>query len=812
MDADLIKQRDFITAVLQTCAALVVVFDSQGHVVFCNDAFERVMGYSRAELDGKPFFDVLVGPDSRERSRQRLEHGMSERAATAFENEWITKSGERRRISFSNVPMLNGSGEAQYYIATGIDITDRYRAEQDLVRSETQFRSIWEASCEPMFLTASDSRIVKVNAAFAAMLGCHASSLEQCSLAEMFVPEQREEMSACHRACVASSATEHFFERELRFAHGRSGIFDISITRVDIPGEATQMLCIVRDVTARNRDALELARAKEVAEAANRELLAANRSLEETGRLAREMADRAEALSAAKSDFLANMTHEVRTPLNGILGMTGLALETNLSQDQREYLELVKSSAEALLSLVNDVLDFSKYEAGKLGLDCVDFSLRGLLRDVLRPLALRASVVGLNFESVVDDGVPDHLLGDPLRIGQVLRNLAGNAVKFTNEGKVAVHVGLESMDASKVTLSIRVADTGIGIPLEKQRQIFEPFTQADGSTTRKYGGTGLGLSISSGLVELMGGRMWLESEPGHGSTFYFTLPLQPASARGTTESGALASHALVNGGPGGGNRKLHILVAEDNSVNQRLATRLLEREGHSVTIAGSGWEALEALEQSRRDHAPFDLVLMDVQMPDMDGLEATSRIRQLERGWGRRLPIVAMTAQSAESDRVRCLESGMDAYITKPVKVPELMQTIESVVPGGKSMNADPMSQETSVEEQLQQLDVALALSRVGGDVELLKEVVDLFLDDYPSTFEKIKSAVENRDSTALEHHAHSLKGSVSTFGAQRAFDAAFTLEKQGRSGDLASAPANLEELEKALGDLRPDLVLLRDR
>jgi PAS domain S-box-containing protein len=659
-----------------------------------------------------------------------------------------------------------------------------------------------------MFLTDTGSRIAKVNAAFAAMLASDPVSLEGRSLSDLFVPEQRDELLQCHQAWFASGNKEHFFERELRFLHGRSGIFEISATRVDIPGQPTQMLCILRDVTEHKRSALELASAKEAAEAANRELLAANRNLEETGRLAREMADRAEALSAAKSDFLANMTHEVRTPLNGILGMTGLALETELAHDQREYLELVKSSAEALLGLVNDVLDFSKYEAGKLGLDCVEFSLRTLLRDVLRPLALRASVSGLAFESTVEDQVPDRVVGDPLRIGQVLRNLAGNAVKFTNEGKVLVNVRLEFKDASKVTLWFSVADTGIGVPAEKHRLIFEPFTQADGSTTRKFGGTGLGLSISSGLVELMGGRIWLESEEGRGSTFYFTLPLEIAGAR---EAGAGAP-TFSQTGENGAKRKLRILVAEDNSVNQRLATRLLEREGHSVSIAGSGQEAIDILEQRQREHAPFDLILMDVQMPDLDGLQATARIREKERAWGGHVPIVAMTAQSAESDRVRCLESGMDAYVTKPVNVPELMKMIESVVPGGKSMNADITPQEPSVEAQLQQLDVSLALSRVGGDVDLLKEVVDLFLDDYPSTFERIRGAVESRDPLALEHHAHSLKGSVSTFGAQRAFEAAFALEKQGRSGDLSGVQTGLAQLEEALRDLRPELVLLRDR
>jgi PAS domain S-box-containing protein len=814
---DLIKEHDFITAVLQACGALVVVFDAQGRIVLCNRAFEEVTGYSSAELNGKIFFDVLVSPDGREQSRRRLEHGISARVASAFENEWITKSGETRRISFSNVPMVNEAGDVQYYITTGIDITGRHRTDQELLKSEMRFRSIWEASCEPMFLTDRAGTIVKVNAAFAALLDTDPIALEGMNLTGLFHPAEREELREYHRARHASDIKEHFFEREMHFLNGRSGIFENSVTRVDIPGQPPQMLGILRDVTEQRRNAAELARAKEAAEAANLELIAANRNLEETGRLAREMADRAEALSAAKSDFLANMTHEVRTPLNGILGMTGLALETQLQSDQREYLELVKSSAEALLSLVNDVLDFSKYEVGKLGLDCVEFSLRSLVRDVLRPLALRASASGLAFESVIEDQVPERLIGDPLRISQVLRNLAGNAIKFTNAGRVAVNARTESIEGGKVTLHLSVVDTGIGIPAEKHRMIFEPFTQADGSTTRKYGGTGLGLSISSGLVELMGGRIWVESEPGHGSAFHFTLPLELAAAAQANQAAPSPLASQERSKHDRAKRKLRILVAEDNSVNQRLASRLLEREGHSVTIAGSGQQALELFEWHQREHTQFDLILMDVQMPDLDGLQATTRIREKECGSGYRVPIVAMTAQAAESDRLRCLESGMDAYVTKPVHVPDLMRMIEtvvpeSVVPGGNSMNGNVTSEDSSVEAQLQQLDESLALSRVGGDVDLLKEVVELFLDDYPSTFEKIKGAVASRDATALEHHAHSLKGSVSTFGANRAFEAAFTLEKQGRSGDLTGAPDGLLQLEQALEALRPELVLLQSK
>lgn len=529
--------------------------------------------------------------------------------------------------------------------------------------------------------------------------------------------------------------------------------------------------------------------------AANRDLAAANCYLEETGSLAHELAERVAALSAAKSEFLSNMTHEIRTPLNGITGMLDLALLGELQPEQREYLELARSSADTLLELANDVLDYARYEAGKLALSVGPFSLRSLLQQVLGPLAERAATKHLPLEWSVDSAVPDRWIGDADRLGQVLARLAGNAIKFTRAGKIAVSVSATSRGQSSVELQFTVADTGIGIPREKQRIIFQPFAQADGSTTREFGGAGLGLSIASVLVELMGGRIWVESQPGDGSKFHFTAAL---------DSPRSAPHAIP---PEPEIHRKRILVAEDNVVNQRLATRLLQKEGYHVEVAASGRQALEMLER-----AHYDLVLMDIQMPELDGWQTTVQIRRKERGSGHRLPIVAITAQASDQDRQRCFEAGMDAYVTKPVRVPELMSMIQSVVPGGSTMNADPQRPGSSVEEQLHHLDEALALSRVGGDFDLLREVVELFLNDYPQALDKIRGAVASRDPSGVEHHAHSLKGSVSTFGAREAFEAALALERKGRSGDLTNAEEGLGKLEYALTALRPELEALQTR
>jgi signal transduction histidine kinase/AmiR/NasT family two-component response regulator len=384
---------------------------------------------------------------------------------------------------------------------------------------------------------------------------------------------------------------------------------------------------------------------------------------------------KAEAANQAKSEFLANMSHEIRTPMNAILGMTELALTSEPTAEQKRYLTTVKSSADALLQIIDDILDFSKIEAGKLDLHPTSFRLRDALNDTLEVLAARAAEKDIELACQVSNRVPDLIIGDANRLRQILMNLVGNAIKFTDEGEVFVTVETttEPEDAlsllpdgdGSLALHFVVTDTGIGIPKEKQEVIFESFVQADGSMTRRYGGTGLGLAICSQLVNLMGGRIWVESHVGRGSSFHFVVHLR-ADQRSAGEQKPTEEILKRSARP------VRVLLAEDNEINQKVALEFLQMRGHQVRIANNGKDVLDALTDER-----FDIILMDVQMPLMDGFQATAAIREKERATGNHLPIVAMTGYAMKGDRQRCLDAGMDGYICKPIRSQELFEIVE---------------------------------------------------------------------------------------------------------------------------------------
>jgi two-component system, sensor histidine kinase and response regulator len=880
----------------------LLIKDVRGRRVFANDSYVRMRGTSLAEIVGKTDADLFPAELARkfgEDDERILRNGA---VLTGFE-EHVLPGGARTWIERIKSPLRDADGTIVGILVLFWDVTQRKEAQDALDRERYLLCSLMDNIPDAIYFKDRESRFLRISRAQAEKFAL--ASPEEAvgrSDADIFSEEHAEQALADEREImrtgepmVARVEKETWPDREDTW---------VSTTKMplrDNAGRVVGTFGISRDVTELKRTQVEL----------------------------REARDAAHAASRAKSDFLANMSHEIRTPMNAVIGMTELLLDTNLDQTQRDYLRMVQESGESLLGLLNDILDFSKIEAGQMELDAIPFDVREALGDTMKSLALRAHGKGLELAFSVAADVPVRLRGDPGRLRQVVVNLVGNAIKFTETGEVVLEVRCDGQRDGRAGLRLAVRDTGIGIPAHVQDRIFEEFQQAESSTTRTYGGTGLGLAISSRLVGLMGGRIRVESEPGQGSTFTFDADLevcevdpdeaprrsvvvtdtrvlivddnatnrrilldmttnwgmQPALAASAAEAleelraavrrgrpcqllltdvnmpGAsgfdlvadirgepsLAAIPVVmltsSGRPGDVQRRsdltvaaqlikpvkqselfdaivsvlgvsaaedeaavndrafddfrgARVLLAEDNVVNQKLALGVLGKLGCDVTIAGDGRRAFELWREGA-----FDVVLMDVQMPEWDGYEATKAIRDAEAGSGRRTPIVAMTAHAMTGDRERCLQAGMDDYLSKPVRIQQISEKLAAILRPA----AEPAPGATASDSP-EPVDWTYALEGVAGDRDLLRIVIEAFLEEVGPLRERLRAAVGQRDAAALADAAHTLKGALLSIGCRPAADATFALERLGAAGDLGECEASLSGLESRLDDLLPVL------
>jgi PAS domain S-box-containing protein len=875
---------------------------------------KRVTGYSAEEfIQDTALFHNIIHADDRDMLMRHttgsLRHERDSSCSLDF--RIVRRDGEVRWINHVCQPVYTDDNRLLGRRASNRDVTERRRIEVALREEEARFRYIYENSPVMMHSIDRQGIVRNVNGKWLEEMGYSREEVLGHNIEFALTPESVKSMLNDIRPQLWRNGQVKNVEYQYVKKDGTVIDVVVEATVMNDPTWGRVSLSAVRNVTERKKAQRDLIEAREAAEQASR----------------------------AKSEFLANISHEIRTPINGIIGMTELTLNTQLTSEQQEYLETVQMSAESLLSLINDFLDFSRIEAGKLDLVAMDFSLRDFMGNTMSTLAVHAHRKGLELIYHVPSTTPDALKGDPGRLRQVLVNVVGNAVKFTDKGEVVVRVVPDSEQDNEVRLHFTVTDTGIGIPVDKQQKIFHTFEQVDTSTSRKYGGTGLGLAISSQLVEKMGGNIWVESELNKGSTFHFvvSLGLQKPPAEtpifGDTgdlkdlsllvvddnatnrrileetvlqwgmkptvvDSGQTALAAMevaynvgrpfklvltdcmmpgmdgfqlaerINSdsrlkaatiimltsagergdasrcvnlgisayllkpikqsellftlskvvhahqpGPAGqtlitrhsireSGRRLRILLAEDNPVNQTVAAKMLERMGHGVSIAENGREALEALEKQG-----FDLVLMDIQMPEVDGFEATRIVRERETATGEHLPIIAMTAHAMKGDKEKCFEGGMDGYIAKPINAEQLFETIEDLFRWRKAANR--LSEVLAAGGHA--LDTTRILERIGGDRDLLKELAALFVRDCPKMLSDIRDAVREGSAEALQMAAHALKGSVSNFAADAAVQAASRLETMARNRDMMNTSQALKELEQETDRVLESLSALAD-
>lgn len=650
-------------AVVTKAREAIVLFDRRGVIRDFNPQAEQIFGWPREQVVGRNLADFAIHPRHLEVFRSHLGTAYREGKSPpcgCLEVCARRQNGEQFAIEVSTAAIETPHGRLLSTFAR--DITERRLAEKNLEERSAFLNALIEKSPLAIVVVDSDECVQMCNPAFERLYQYRPDEIVGTPLNALIAPpELLAEADNYSRRSGEGESVVGITQRRRK----DGTLVDVELYGVPLVTEGRYVgtYRLYQDITARKKAEAELQKAKEAAESASR----------------------------IKSEFLANMSHEVRTPMNGILGMTELALGTELTLEQREYLDMVKTSADSLLSILNDILDLSKIEADKLELETSAFKLRDVIEATVKALAWHACQKGLELNCHIEPDVPSEVFGDARRLRQVLFNLLGNSLKFTEKGKISLTVQKESADDARTCVHFSVEDTGIGIPAGKQACIFEAFTQVDGSSVRRFGGTGLGLTISRQLVKMMSGTIWVESTLGQGSIFHFlarfgvstasdsrapleTVPLQGtyvAALTRSTEKPALATPCSPRDEKG----CLRILLAEDNVVNQVLASRLLKKHGHIVATAANGREALERLEVEN-----FDMVLMDIQMPEIDGFEATAAIRKKEAATGAHLPVVAMTAHAMQGDKEHCLAAGMDGYLSKPLNVNELLAAVQIVL------------------------------------------------------------------------------------------------------------------------------------
>jgi len=658
----------------------------------------------------------------------------------------------------------------------------RKQAEETLRASEGRFCGTFENAAGGIANTDRQGGFLRVNDKLCDIVGYTREELLERSFVEIthpdFLPANLELYARLWRSEIPSFTAEKRYIRK----DGSLVWCEVMVSlQCDATGAPAYAIAVIKDVSDRKRLEAELRLAKEAAEAANR----------------------------AKDEFLANVSHEIRTPFGAILGMTELVLETPLNEDQRECLEIAKSAADSLLGIINDLLDFEKIEAGKLELDPSDFSLREVLLDTLQTMVVRAQAKGIELVCDIHPDAPDALVGDAGRLRQVLINLISNAIKFTIHGQVAVRVKVDDGPAPQgvALLCFMVSDTGIGIPPEGRERIFRAFEQAESTTTRRYGGTGLGLTIAARLVSLMGGTINVESEPGRGSTFFFTARFgqQPHPRERVVARPSDVIHEAAT--PTSLAAPLRILAAEDSQLNSQHLERLLTRRGHTMRVATDGREALDlAIEGA------FDLLLLDLHMPELDGFQVVRAIRLREHTTGGRLPVIALTARARKEDRESCLAAGMDDYLSKPVRAVELFAAIDRVV----APDRVSLPGVASLGDGASLIDPAALLTACDGDGEGLRAMCRDFQVYAPAWLAEASDALQARDAQSLREAAHKLCGLLLAFSTAVG-DVASDLEDHAAHGRLDEARPLVVRLESMVQELIPEVdnvscEALRDR